>query len=226
MYSSVLLLGTVLLYGIRHGLDWDHLAALTDLSGSSEDKRTAFINGSLYALGHAIVVVIFGVVALVLGAKVPEWVDGVMEKVVGITLILLSLSLIYSMIVYKEGFKIRSRWMVLFDLFKKFRHSHEVQEHKTVVGPRGALGIGMIHGVGAETPTQVVLFFTAAGVGGGFYGVVMLIVFVFGLLITNTIILLLALASYGQLSKYKGLYLGLGVLNAAFSLVLGASFLV
>ena len=33
-------------------------------------------------------------------------------------------------------------------------------------GRRTAFGVGMIHGVGAETPTQVLIFLAAAGASG------------------------------------------------------------
>ena len=45
--------------------------------------------GTLYALGHAAVVVVLGMLAIWFGTLLPEWVDGYMEPVVGITLLLL-----------------------------------------------------------------------------------------------------------------------------------------
>ena len=51
-----------------------------------------------------------------------------------------------------------------------------------------AFGVGMLHGIGAETPTQVVIFLTAAGAGGPIAGIVILVVFLVGLLSSNTLI--------------------------------------
>ena len=42
-------------YGLRHGFDWDHIAALTDIS-SVEKSKSVHSSSSFYALGHATVV--------------------------------------------------------------------------------------------------------------------------------------------------------------------------
>ena len=68
-------------------------------------------------------------------------------------------------------------------------------------GRATAFGVGMIHGVGAETPTQVVIFLTAAGAGGKFAGVVLLGCFLIGLVSSNSLI---AVAStFGLLGATK-----------------------
>ena len=74
------------LFGFRHGIDWDHIAAITDITGSQEDRRSALLFGTLYALGHALVVFVIGCLAIVLGERLPGGVDNVMERVVGVTL--------------------------------------------------------------------------------------------------------------------------------------------
>ena len=45
---AVLLLGMVAL-GFRHGFDWDHIAAITDITTSQEDRRDAIVFGTIYA---------------------------------------------------------------------------------------------------------------------------------------------------------------------------------
>ena len=80
------------LFGFRHGIDWDHIAAITDITSSQEERGLALEYGTIYALGHALVVFLIGVAAIVLGAKLPDGVDEVMERVVGITLIVLGVA--------------------------------------------------------------------------------------------------------------------------------------
>src|SRR3989344_9066533 len=94
--TPFLLFGTTLLLGLRHGIDWDHIAAITDITGSSSNSRQALILGTFYALGHGTVVIFLGLGAVMLGVKLPDWVDTVMEPVVGVTLILLGLYLAFS----------------------------------------------------------------------------------------------------------------------------------
>ena len=88
-----------------------------------------------------------------------------------------------------------------------------------------AFGIGMLHGVGAETQTQVVIFVAAAGVGGTAAGIAMLTAFTVGLLTSNTLIALAG--TYGFLSATKSwpLYVTISVVTAAASLFVGTLFL-
>ena len=86
---GIALLGTGLGLGLRHGIDWDHIAAISDVAGSQKSRRRSMGMGTLYALGHAAVVVALGLVAIWLGTLLPDWVDGYMEIAVGITLLLL-----------------------------------------------------------------------------------------------------------------------------------------
>ena len=44
------------LFGFRHGIDWDHIAAITDITSSQEERGLALEYGTIYALGHALVV--------------------------------------------------------------------------------------------------------------------------------------------------------------------------
>lgn len=55
-------------------------------------------------------------------------------------------------------------------------------------GRRTAFVVGVIHGVGAETPTQLVIFLTVAGAGGPVLGELLLGIFLLGLLTSNSLI--------------------------------------
>jgi hypothetical protein len=88
-----------------------------------------------------------------------------------------------------------------------------------------AFGVGMLHGIGAETPTQVVIFLTAAGAGGPVAGVLILVVFLIGLLASNTLITLGSAFGFVTASKNWTLYVTIAVLTATASLVVGTLFL-
>src|SRR4029453_8588096 len=161
------------------------------------EQRDAIGLASLYALGHASVVMLLGVLALTLGAVLPDWVDPILEKVVGVTLLLLGAWVIYSVVQYLRGkgeFRMRSRWMLVFDLARNgwdalqariHGHENRPSAPPTQDGPRTAFGVGMIHGVGAETGTQALLL---AGIAGatGTTGIVVLLAFFLGLVLSNT----------------------------------------
>jgi high-affinity nickel permease len=270
------------LFGFRHGIDWDHIAAITDITSSQEDRRTALLFGTLYALGHALVVFVIGCFAIVLGERLPSGVDTVMERIVGVTLVVLGVFVFVSLIRHGREFRMRSRWMLIFtgvrNAYRKVRpsseaidagehrhddvpvHAHagdgggvalEVAEDLPVsewhhghhgrpghhhhkhpepdafmnYGSRTAFVVGMVHGVGAETPTQLVIFLTAAGTSGKAAGVAILASFIVGLLTSNTMITLGTSFGFLKASQNWTIYVTVAVLTGAFSLVIGILFL-
>ncbi len=278
------LLGMVAL-GFRHGFDWDHIAAITDITSTTtaghtevdvpaaspvtphghdarelrghvhpehavppgrmhafgesrfaHEQRHAIGLASLYALGHASVVVALGVAALLLGAVLPDWVDPILEKVVGATLVLLGAWVLYSVVQYVRGkgeFRLRSRWMLVFDLARHgwgalqariHGHEHRPSTHATQYGPRTAFGVGMIHGIGAETGSQALLIAGVAG-ASGMRGVVILLAFVVGLLLSNTLVAVVSASGFIGAQRMRTLYVAVGAFAGTVSLVIGLAFI-
>ena len=260
------------LFGFRHGIDWDHIAAITDITSSQEDRQQSILFGTLYALGHALVVFLIGTFAIVLGENLPEGVDATMERIVGVTLLILGVYVFVALIRHGREFRMRSRWMLIFagvrTAYRRLRpsapsepepvhvhagegsaavavaedipvsewhhghhgrpghHHHDHPEPDAFMnyGRRTAFLVGMIHGVGAETPTQLLLFVTIAGVGGATEGEVLLAAFLVGLLSSNTAITLASAFGYVRASKNWRIYVGVALLTATFSLVIGTLF--
>jgi hypothetical protein len=289
------LLLTGLFLGIRHGIDWDHIAAITDITSTTaaaslaeaahegqhltaaghshhhggppelrahdagpgaatispamaarpDMVRSRFISeqsraiqlGTLYALGHALVVVILGLAALAFGALLPAWLDPVMGRVVGFTLVALGLWVVYSIYRYAragESFRLRSRWMLVFDgmrygwrRFQARLHGHEHVEplEMSSYGARTAFGVGMIHGIGAETGSQVLLIAAVGGASSAGLGVPMLAAFVVGLLLSNLAIVVISSVGFVSSQARERVYVVFGGVAGAFSLVVGAIFL-
>ena len=273
---------TAFLFGYRHGIDWDHIAAITDITGSQDDRSQAFAFGTLYALGHALVVFVIGVAAIVLGERLPPGVDDVMQRIVGATLVVLGVFVFTSLIRHGREFRMRSRWMLIFsgarNAYRKIRpeggetedpdrahraepvHTHAAEDEGVALavaedlpvsewhhghhgrpghhhhkhpepdafmnyGRRTAFGVGMIHGVGAETPTQVLIFLAAAGASGKGAGVVVLLAFLVGLLTSNSVITLGSSFGFLRASQNWKIYVTVAVLTGIFSLVIGTLFL-
>ena len=236
------LIGTGLGLGLRHGIDWDHIAAITDITGTEPDRRKAVLLGSLYASGHALVVIVLGLIALLLGSTLPEGLDAAMEVVVGITLIALGLWLLYTIWRHGAEYRLRSRWMLLFAgvgrlvtwmrsrLPYEHRHHHIAADHEhdhrhEGYGVRAALSVGMLHGVGAETGSQVLLFAAAAGATSNASGTALLIAFVVGLMLSNSAITLGSVMGLWGSRSNRIAYIGIGLFAAVFSLVVGTLFL-
>jgi len=112
---TVGLLLTALVLGLRHGVDWDHIAAIADLSGAAADRRRGFRLSFLYALGHAAVVFGLGCLAIIAGSAIPDGLDRWMGRIVGLTLIWLGVWVIVELIRHGRDFRLRSRWMLVLD---------------------------------------------------------------------------------------------------------------
>ncbi|MEX0681828.1 MAG: hypothetical protein WD904_07750 [Dehalococcoidia bacterium] len=211
-----------------------HLAAVT---GFVRKQRPALLLGSLYALGHGSVVFILGVTAIVAREFLPDWIDPIMERVVGVTLIILAAYLFYAIFRFFQGgqeFRMRSRWMLVFagvrNVYEGIRarffgapreHVHAAQQY----GVKTAFGIGAIHGVGAETGTQVLVITTAVGASSQLGGIIALLAFIVGLLISNTAVTLLSTVGFVSTTRRQWIYVAAGFVAAVFSLVVGALFL-
>ena len=309
--SGVGILGGALALGVRHGIDWDHIAAITDITstnaadGGAEDHwlqhepglmlsdeshhslaqriampamvaipamamagsaaahthgpvitpaggslasielmlrphRPALLLGTMYALGHGTMVTVLGLIALVASGFLPEWIDPVMERVVGGTLIILAAYLFYSIYRYFRGggeLQLRSRWMLVFAGGRRLFHflgdklSREPRRHEhpeafaQQYGVRTAYGVGLIHGIGAETGTQVLIIATAVGASSKIAGIGALLAFVVGLLISNSIVTVMTTFGFVSASGKQWIYVSVGLFAAVFSLFVGAAFL-
>ena len=204
---------------------------------SARRQGPALWLGTLYALGHGSVVFVLGALAILANEFLPGWIDPIMERVVGFTLLFLALYLFYSLYRYFRGdgeFKLRSRWMLVFATVRNAweagrerlfgvprQHVHEAQQY----GARTAYGIGMIHGIGAETGTQVLVITAAAGAGSKVMGLTSLLFFIAGLLISNSIVTVMTAFGFGSSRERQTFYVAAGLLAAVFSLVVGLVFI-
>jgi high-affinity nickel-transport protein len=204
---------------------------------ATTQRRPLFL-GTLYALGHGSMVVFLGLLAILAREILPDWIDPVMERVVGATLIFLAVYLFYS--VYRffrsgDEFRIRSRWMLIFAGFRNLLgrlragiRGEEFHHHpgSDQYGVRTAYTVGLIHGIGAETGTQVLIIGTAVGAESKPMAVATLFAFVFGLLVSNSMVTLMSTAGFVSARRRQLVYVAAGLVAAVFSLVIGAIFLV
>ena len=103
-------------------------------------------------------------------------------------------------------------------------HTHLPDDLAADYGPRTSVAVGMLHGVGAETPTQVVTFLAAAQAGGVPAGMLVLVMFLVGLFVSNTAITIGATYGFKEAMQRPRVQLTLGAVTAVMSLVLGIFF--
>ena len=266
-----------LVFGFRHGFDWDHIAALTDLTGSQTSAKRSMYLATLYALGHAVMVLILGLAAILFAQRLPGSVDSAMERFVGATLIVLGLYLAWTALHNRGAPVLRSRWMLLLSAITRvtrrwrsdtpvvLEHSHphdhrnplhadshphresddregrhaastrvaiehrHAHQHRVAMpsdpfmayGTWSSLGVGMLHGVGVETPTQLLIFAAAANATSNVASAGLLFFFVLGVLGANTVVAAAGTYGFKAVSRRRIVMRGLSILMAVFSLVVG-----
>jgi hypothetical protein len=88
-----------------------------------------------------------------------------------------------------------------------------------------SLGVGMLHGVGFETPTQALVFVTAAGAGSRASGVLVLGCFLVGLLLANTLLAAVTTVAFTGAGSRARLCTVASLVAVATSLTLGLLYL-
>jgi high-affinity nickel permease len=213
--------------GFRHGLDYDHIAAITDISSVQSKARDAMRYGLLYVAGHATTVAVLGSAAVIFRIVLPPASDRWAERMVGITLLVLG--------VYGHA-RPRTRITLLINgaLWIYWRLSRifggtrveAPQVFKEGYGTTSTFLVGVIHGLGAETPTQILLFLMAANLGGTGVGLLGLLTFILGLLLMNTLMCASVAGLFSATLARPNALRALTLLTSAYSIVVGTMFLV
>lgn len=211
------LIGLALVWGARHGLDWDHVAAISDITGTNANPKHGAFVSLFYVLGHGSIVAFLGIPVVFLGIRLPTSIDKLLSPFVGITLIILGVSLLFSVFRKGKSFRMQNRWFLLFKHIFKHKHKSDSLSLKT------SYLVGIIHGIGAQTPTQLVLFLTAGNVQSGISGALIIFSFIFGIIFIHSVLTILSILGYSMTSKNPFLHISLGIIGGIFSLIVGFS---
>jgi high-affinity nickel permease len=138
--SLWIIFAVAVLLGLRHATDPDHLAAVTTLVASSNDRaaRRAGELGLAWGLGHATTLFAFGLPILLLNSYLPARVQQGAETAIGFVIVYLAARLLL-------------RW---------YRGELRFHVHPGAHGARtrtGAFVIGLVHGMGGSAGVGVLL---------------------------------------------------------------------
>ncbi|WP_199615776.1 HoxN/HupN/NixA family nickel/cobalt transporter [Paenibacillus alkalitolerans] len=215
----------VSMLGFRHGMDMDHIAAITDMVGAETERKKQLLFGALYAAGHGGIVVVIGFAAISIGKRLSDGMMHAMEMAVGLTLVLLGGFIIFSLIKQRSEYRFKSRIQLIGELFEKLRGKTRERSSAMKLGVLGSLGIGVIHGVGAETPTQVMLLSSTAQLRSEWLALLQLLLFAFGTLAATLLVTFLAVWGYTRARAYRNFYILLGSATGLYSIILGCTML-
>ena len=176
------LCAVVLLLGLKHGFDADHLAAIDGLTRYNSRLRRRFARycGALFSLGHGAIVLAIAVLVGLASAtwEAPAWLElsGVWISIGFLTLIgIVNLQAVFTTashdVVAPVGIKGRL-------LGRLHRVGH----------PAGVAAVGTLFALSFDTVSQSALFaLTATRFGGVGHAVVLGLLFVLGMLITDAV---------------------------------------
>ena len=161
----VILLISVLL-GLRHASDPDHLAAVTTLIASEEERgqvRKAGFMGFFWGLGHGTTLVLVGLPLVLLNKYLPEVVSQVAEVTIGCIIVLLAVRLLvrwrrgfYHVHVHRHDSDEPHRHVHSHAKSNSHEHGHRVPQRT----PLSSYGVGLVHGVGGSGGLTLLLLST------------------------------------------------------------------
>jgi high-affinity nickel-transport protein len=219
--------------GFRHGFDYDHIAAISDITSVQTDRWHGMKLGLLYAVGHAAMVAALGSAVIMFQLALPHGIDRIAERLVGLTLLVLGVYVLGSLFSGRPA--PRSRFHLLLNglrwahwQIKRYSEDHELPRPADTTWNyswKSVIIIGIVHGLGAETPSQLMIFLLAANLGGISKGFIGLAMFIAGLLLMNTAMTASAVGLFGVSSRLPRVQFAVTALTAIYSLTVGAFFL-
>jgi high-affinity nickel permease len=162
---GVILLVSLLL-GLRHASDPDHLAAVTTLIASGEDRhrvRKAGTMGFLWGLGHGTTLVLIGMPLVLLNHYLPEIVGKIAEVAIGCIIVLLAMRLLvrwqrgfYHVHVHTHDGGEIHRHVHSHVQDESHGHAHRIPRRT----PLSSYGVGLVHGIGGSGGLTLLLIST------------------------------------------------------------------
>ena len=177
---SVIFLG--FLIGMQHAMEADHVAAVASLATHSRSLGQTARQGAAWGAGHALTLLLFGGLVLVMDTLVPERFAQGLELAVGFMLVLLGLDVLRRLVKERIHFHHHQHGTAVHF----HAHSHEPgrphsvdpHQHEHVEAfPLRALLVGMMHGMAGSAAliiltlnsvlsvTQGILYIALFGVG-------------------------------------------------------------
>ncbi|MGZ9816034.1 urease accessory protein UreH domain-containing protein [Peribacillus simplex] len=94
--SLLLVLGIGFVLGIKHALEPDHIIAVSTIASQSKKIWKSSLAGVFWGIGHTLTLFVFGVILILLKNEIPEAWAMSLEFLVGIMLVYLGFTTIFS----------------------------------------------------------------------------------------------------------------------------------
>jgi len=224
--ASFITLGVLAyLFGLRHAVDADHLAAIDNSTRKLvQESKSSLFTGLFFSLGHSTVVILLSVV-LMIATRVIESSIPQLENIGSIIGTLVS-----GFFLYIIGFL---NLVVLFEIYKLFNEAKKgnMNENKLndTLLKRGFMNryfknlfkivnnqyylypIGFLFGLGFDTASETALLAISAGTAGVFTKIPLWTLLVFPLLFTSGMTLIDTTDGFFMNGAYRWAFMGVGL---------------
>jgi len=143
----IMLLSLAFSLGLLHALDADHIAMVTSLSSTHAGFKKSLLYSSRWAIGHALTLMVLGLLVLVIGIQIPPQYSEAAELIIGVMLILLGFWLLRDL--RKQQLHIHFH---THDGLPDHAHWHSHHKDKSHRHQHRALFIGSLHGLAGSAP--------------------------------------------------------------------------
>lgn len=187
----------VFILGLRHGLDADHLACIDGLTRFNwrQGRKTARWVGTLFSFGHGLVVATVGVILAMISKqfRFPDYFDTITTWISVISLFIIGTLNIYNLLrsnSVDKDFEIKG---VKGKFIPKFA--------RETTNPLMIALIGAAFALAADTVSQTSIWALAAGHASGYLPVLLGLIFMAGMMLTDSIDCLVTYRMISQSSK-------------------------
>ena len=225
LLSSLSIVGVGFTLGLMHALDADHVMAVSTMSNAKPGFWRTVRFSSHWALGHAGILIMSGLLLFGLGLSIPETLQHVAEASVGVLLIVLGLVCFWRF--RKERLHLAShRHGDIEHVHWHVEGDSQNNGHGSAKGKEGhaPVMVGMLHGLAGSAPALALV--PAVAEGELITSLLYLLVFSLGVMLS----MLCFATGFGALQnqlqqKYQRLFQWNRYLIASFAMLLGGFWL-
>lgn len=177
-HSNFFLIAIVLIMGLRHGFDLDHLATIDAITRTvRNDTKTAKFTGFLFSLGHGLIVTLL---SIIVGAGVIHFTLSQHIEIFG-NIISITFLIMFGLINFYTSLAITKKCSQMS--IKKIIFNYINGKHYK---PIFIFCVGALFAISFDTFSQITLFALSASVKGGcFFSLLIGILFMIGMMIAD-----------------------------------------
>lgn len=203
--------------GILHGLELDHLMAISALINKEQDKKSSLKVGFHFGIYHMLTLVIIGIFGLIFNLTIPQWFEQSAEIFGGILLIVIGLwTLSYYLQIKTHSHKhIHNAVEHNHAHFHLFNAKH-IHKHSKIFGSLFALS-------GLSSLLLIVPVAFASSIYGG---IINILLFGTGVIMSMLVFSIILTAFYNIIRKIGNVYRITTIVKGSLSLVTGVFWII